>query len=72
MKKYIGLLTISALFSCTAKKVLVAEVATSKELTSEKIIERHYNDKMRQLINNLKVKLNTELKLNNCIKQCVK
>ena len=40
MKKYIGLLTISALFSCTAKKVLVAEVAASKELTSEKIIAK--------------------------------
>jgi hypothetical protein len=46
MKKYIGLATIFALFSCTAKKVLFTEVIVSKELTSEKIIEKHYNDKM--------------------------
>ena len=46
MKKYIGLAAIFAFFSCTAKKVLVTEIVTNKELTSEKIIERHYNDKM--------------------------
>lgn len=46
MKKYIGLATIFALFSCTAKKTLVAEIVVNTELTSEKIIEKHYNDKM--------------------------
>lgn len=46
MKKYIGLATIFALFSCTAKKALVAEIVVNRELTSEKIIEKHYNDKM--------------------------
>ena len=46
MKKYIGLATIFALFSCTAKKTLVAEIVVNRELTSEKIIEKHYNDKM--------------------------
>lgn len=46
MKKYIGLATIFVLFSCTAKKTLVAEIVANKELTSEKIIEKHCNDKM--------------------------
>jgi hypothetical protein len=46
MKKYIGLATIFVLFSCTAKKALVAETNSNKELTSEKIIEKHYIDKM--------------------------
>ena len=46
MKKYIGLATIFALFSCTAKKTLVGEIVVNRELTSEKIIEKHYNDKM--------------------------
>jgi hypothetical protein len=46
MKKYIGLASIFFLFSCTAKKALVAEIVANKELTSEKIIEKHYNDKM--------------------------
>ena len=46
MKKYIGLASIFVLFSCTAKKTLVAEIVANKELTSEKIIEKHYDDKM--------------------------
>jgi hypothetical protein len=46
MKKYIGIASIFVLFSCTAKKVLVAETNLNNELTSEKIIEKHYNDKM--------------------------
>lgn len=46
MKKYIGLASILALFSCTAKRNLVAEIVANKKLTSEKIIENHYNDKM--------------------------
>lgn len=46
MKKYIGLAAIFVLFSCTAKKTLVAETVANKGLTVEKIIEKHYNDKM--------------------------
>ena len=46
MKKYIGFLLVFLLLSCTAKKAFVAENSSNNELTSENIIEKHYNDKM--------------------------
>lgn len=46
MKKYIGLVLVFLLLSCKAKKAFVAENSSNNELTSEKIIEKHYNDKM--------------------------
>lgn len=46
MKKYIGFLLVFLLLSCKAKKAFVAENSSNNELTSENIIEKHYNDKM--------------------------
>lgn len=46
MKKYIGFLLVFLLLSCKAKKAFVAEKSSNNELTSENIIEKHYNDKM--------------------------
>jgi len=44
MKKYIGLVALIFLASCKSKSVL-SEVKAGKTLTSEKIIESHYNNK---------------------------
>ena len=46
MKKYIGFLLVFLLLSCKAKKSVVAENSSNNVLTSENIIEKHYNDKM--------------------------
>lgn len=46
MKKYIGLLSICFLVSCSAKKGLITETAVNNKLTAEKIIENHYKNKL--------------------------
>ena len=44
MKKYLGLILLITLISCKTKKV-VAKTNAKETITSEKIIENHYNNK---------------------------
>ena len=46
MKKYIGLLSLCVLVSCSAKKSLITETTVNKKLSAEKIIENHYKNKL--------------------------
>jgi Domain of unknown function (DUF4292) len=45
MKKYIGLVLLVLIFSCKAKKVVAKSNATETAITSEQIINNHYNNK---------------------------
>ena len=45
MKKYIGLLSLCVLVSCSAKKSLITETTVNKKLSAEKIIENNYKNK---------------------------
>jgi len=56
MKKYIGLLSFYILFSCSAKKAAIAETIANDKLTSDKIIDNHYKNKLN--FNTLYIKSN--------------
>ena len=56
MKKYIGLLSFYILVSCSAKKAAIAETVANDNLTSDKIIDNHYKNKLN--FNTLYIKSN--------------
>jgi len=63
MKKYMGLLSLCLLVSCSAKKAVVAEKVANDKLSAEKIIENHYKNKLN--FNTLYIKSSVNYKDSN-------
>jgi len=60
MNKFIGLLSICFLISCSAKKAVITENKVNDKLTAAKLIENHYKNKMN--FNTLYIKSNVSYK----------
>ena len=60
MKKHIVIIPFIILVSCSAKKAIIAETTVNNKLSTEKIIENHYKNKLN--FNTLFIKSNVSYK----------